>query len=246
METTAASGIEPNWSLLRRLMERAPSLGWRASGLWALDVLEDRLGAEWPAKFGNKPSGIPAEIAWAAGHTGAFTWLMELALRLHILGEATGMAAVRKGLVTDLREESLRHACLQLEVATLALRGGWDVALECHLPDATSPVDVSLKRGDQAFGVEAVALKESHVALAGARDSCADCMVTPCPLCHLAMDAYQRKAETLNQTIYNLPVLHLPQLLGLALGLSDTTMRFERHMVPTSPVREIVGGRSAA
>ena len=154
METTAASGIEPNWSLLRRLMERAPSLGWRASGLWALDVLEDRLGAEWPAKFGNKPSGIPAEIAWAAGHTGAFTWLMELALRLHILGEATGMAAVRKGMVTDLREESLRHACLQLEVATLALGGGWDVALECHLPDATSPVDVSLKRGDQAFGVE--------------------------------------------------------------------------------------------
>lgn len=93
---------------------------------------------------------------------------------------------------------------------------------------------------------EAVALKESHVALAGARDSGADCMVTPCPLCHLAMDAYQRKAETLNQTTYNLPVMHLPQLLGLALGLSDTTMRFERHMVPMGPVREIVGAPSAA
>ena len=43
---------------------------------------------------------------------------------------------------------------------------------------------------------EQVALKESHVALSQARDAGADCMVTPCPLCHLAMDAYQRKAHT--------------------------------------------------
>ena len=40
----------------------------------------------------------------------------------------------------------------------------------------------------------------------------------PCPLCHLAMDAYQRKAEAANATEYNMPVLHLPQLIGLALG----------------------------
>ena len=42
---------------------------------------------------------------------------------------------------------------------------------------------------------EEVALRESHVALSQSRDAGADCMVTPCPLCHLAMDAYQRKAE---------------------------------------------------
>jgi succinate dehydrogenase / fumarate reductase cytochrome b subunit len=39
-----------------------------------------------------------------------------------------------------------------------------------------------------------VALKEAHVALSQSRDAGAECMVTPCPLCHLAMDAYQRKA----------------------------------------------------
>ena len=33
---------------------------------------------------------------------------------------------------------------------------------------------------------------------------------------------------------------------SIALGLSDTTMRFERHMVPMGPVREIVGAPSAA
>jgi succinate dehydrogenase / fumarate reductase cytochrome b subunit len=88
---------------------------------------------------------------------------------------------------------------------------------------------------------EQVALKESHVALAGARDAGADCMVTPCPLCHLAMDAYQRKAEAANGTEYNMPVLHLPQLLGLALGLPQETMQFKRHMVPVDRVLETVG-----
>jgi succinate dehydrogenase / fumarate reductase cytochrome b subunit len=86
-----------------------------------------------------------------------------------------------------------------------------------------------------------VALKESHLALSQARDAGADCMVTPCPLCHLAMDAYQRKAEVANDTTYNLPVLHLPQMLGLALGLETSTMEFKRHMVPTDRVLEIVG-----
>ena len=89
---------------------------------------------------------------------------------------------------------------------------------------------------------EAVALKESHVALSGARDAGAQCMVTPCPLCHLAMDAYQRKAEAHNGETYNMPVLHLPQLIGLALGISNETMQFKRHMVPVDDVLATVAG----
>ena len=88
---------------------------------------------------------------------------------------------------------------------------------------------------------EETALKESHRALSGSRDAGADCMVTPCPLCHLAMDAYQRKAESVNDTEYKMPVLHLPQLIGLALGLETETMDFKRHMVKADNVLEIVG-----
>ena len=88
---------------------------------------------------------------------------------------------------------------------------------------------------------EQVALKESHVALSQARDAGADCMVTPCPLCHLAMDAYQRKAEKANATEYNMPVLHLPQLIGLALGIDTSVMQFKRHMVPVDRVLAAVG-----
>ncbi len=89
---------------------------------------------------------------------------------------------------------------------------------------------------------ENTALKESHVALSQARDAGAECMVTPCPLCHLAMDAYQRKAEAVNDETYNMPVLHLPQLLGLALGLDQQVMDFKRHMVPVDPVLSVVAG----
>jgi succinate dehydrogenase / fumarate reductase cytochrome b subunit len=88
---------------------------------------------------------------------------------------------------------------------------------------------------------EEVALKESHVALAGARDAGAQVMVTPCPLCHLAMDAYQRKTEQLMGEEYAMPVLHLPQLIGLALGLPTKTMEFKRHLVPVDEVLSIVG-----
>lgn len=88
---------------------------------------------------------------------------------------------------------------------------------------------------------EEVALRESHVALSEARDAGAQCMVTPCPLCHLAMDAYQRKTEKQMGEEYNLPVLHLPQLLGLALGIPTADMEFKRHMVPVDTVLEIVG-----
>lgn len=88
---------------------------------------------------------------------------------------------------------------------------------------------------------EEVALKESHVALAGARDAGAQVMVTPCPLCHLAMDAYQRKTEQLMGEEYAMPVLHLPQLIGLALGLPTKTMEFKRHLVPVDGVLSTVG-----
>lgn len=88
---------------------------------------------------------------------------------------------------------------------------------------------------------EETALKESHVALSGARDADADVMVTPCPLCHLAMDAYQRKAEAVNGEQYNLPVLHLPQLIGLALGIDNETMDFKRHMISPKAALSSVG-----
>jgi len=64
----------------------------------------------------------------------------------------------------------------------------------------------------------------------------ADCMVTPCPLCHLNLDSRQPEvAKVIGQKL-GLPVLHLPQLIGLALGLDPEALGLNRHIVSTSPV----------
>ena len=63
----------------------------------------------------------------------------------------------------------------------------------------------------------------------------ADAMVTPCPLCHLNLDGYQPQAAKANSPMapIDVPILHLPQLIGLALGIDARSMRLNRHIVST-------------
>ena len=51
-------------------------------------------------------------------------------------------------------------------------------------------------------------------------------MVTPCPLCHMSLDIYQGAAGRAVKTDLNLPILHLPQLLGLAMGIPARSWTF--------------------
>ena len=69
-----------------------------------------------------------------------------------------------------------------------------------------------------------------------ATDRGAAAMVTPCPLCHLNLDGFQPKAASMRRTPIDLPILHLPQLLGLALGIDPKAMRLNRHIVSTKRV----------
>jgi succinate dehydrogenase / fumarate reductase cytochrome b subunit len=56
-------------------------------------------------------------------------------------------------------------------------------------------------------------------------------MVTPCPLCHLNLDGMQAKAASQTHTTIDLPILHLPQLLGLAMGLEAKSLGLKRHLI---------------
>jgi len=64
----------------------------------------------------------------------------------------------------------------------------------------------------------------------------ADIMVTPCPLCHLNLDGMQTQAASQHNTSINLPILHLPQLLGLAMGLDPKTLGLQRNLISPSLV----------
>jgi succinate dehydrogenase / fumarate reductase, cytochrome b subunit len=80
-------------------------------------------------------------------------------------------------------------------------------------------------------------LKQAGRHLGDAVDAEADCLVTPCPLCHLNLDLQQPLAERLVGRQLEMPVLHLPQLVGLALGLAPKELGFNNHVVrPTSVI----------
>ncbi len=96
--------------------------------------------------------------------------------------------------------------------------------------------------------------KEASLAQAGrhlgdAVDAEADCLVTPCPLCHLNLDLQQPAAAKQVGRELNMPVLHLPQLVGLALGLEPKQLGLQHHIVkPTSVIdwsQAVVGGVDA-
>ena len=59
----------------------------------------------------------------------------------------------------------------------------------------------------------------------------ADIMVTPCPLCHLNLDGMQSQAASQHHTTIDLPILHLPQLLGLAMGLDSKLLGLQRNLI---------------
>jgi len=81
-----------------------------------------------------------------------------------------------------------------------------------------------------------VALKVAGMQLKDAKDHVADLIVTPCPLCHLTLDAYQPKVEKVMNTEFSMPILHLPQLVGLALGIQASELGLWRNMVSTETV----------
>jgi len=77
-------------------------------------------------------------------------------------------------------------------------------------------------------------------ALIDAIDSGADCVVTGCPLCHLSLDAYQPEIHKMNKKGYSIPILHLPQLVALALGYSPKELGMDKHIVSTTGLDKIL------
>ena len=85
---------------------------------------------------------------------------------------------------------------------------------------------------------EEVALGELIQPIEQAYEAGADCIVTPCPLCHLSLDAWQSKLKKQTGRDFKMPILHLAQLVGVAAGLEDSELKFKRHVVSVKPVIE--------
>ena len=98
---------------------------------------------------------------------------------------------------------------------------------------------IILEREDIALAMNGANLKE-------AKDAGADAMVTPCPLCHMSLDISQERAGRKVNAKLDLPVLHLPQMLGLAMGVPAEELGVRRHLIPVEPFLEKVEERRVA
>jgi heterodisulfide reductase subunit B len=90
---------------------------------------------------------------------------------------------------------------------------------------------------------EKLSITLSAKKLACIKEVGADCMVLVCPFCAVMYDDNQRKAEEMEGREFALPVLFLPQILGLALGLDpQKELGFRFNKVKAEPILSKLGG----
>jgi succinate dehydrogenase / fumarate reductase, cytochrome b subunit len=139
----------------------------------------------------------------------------------------------RLGISRDNPRDTYLHQVIEALGGTVVDYAGMYKC--CGFPIITMNKEASLKQAGRHLG--------------DALDAEADCLVTPCPLCHLNLDLQQPGAERLAGRELGMPVLHLPQLVGLALGLQPKELGMNKHIVrPTSVIdwsTSVVGGIAA-
>ncbi len=181
------------------------------------------------------PDGLRYEKGISNKH---FLWLMVEEIGLDVIkskvvrpltdlkvGPFYGCYIIRPTDRVGIDDEHPRDRYLGMLIEAL---GGTEVQYAgmnkcCGFPIITLNKEASLKQAGQHLG--------------DAADADADCLVTPCPLCHLNLDLQQPLAERAVGRTLDLPVLHLPQLVGLALGLDAKELGFDKHVVkPTSVI----------
>jgi len=90
---------------------------------------------------------------------------------------------------------------------------------------------------DEKVALQLTREKLNHVKAAGAQ-----ALVTVCPSCHLMFDMQQSRIERMFSEKLELPVLHYPQLLGLAMGFTPDELAFDELRVNPSKILDAVGG----
>src|SRR4051795_5289191 len=126
----------------------------------------------------------------------------------------------RLGIDAEHRRDNYLHELIDALGGTVIDYAGMRKC--CGFPIITMNKDASLKQAGRHLG--------------DAVDAEADCLVTPCPLCHLNLDLQQPLAERVVGRELNMPVLHLPQLIGLALGLEPKELGMQRHVVKPASI----------
>lgn len=159
---------------------------------------------------------------------------------LWILIEDVGLDTIRKKVKVPLKNSRIApfYGCHILRPSTIL---GKDNPLEPssldQLIEALGGKTIPYDHKNRCCGfhtllvAEAESLNVAAEALEEAIESKADYIVTPCPLCHTVLDGYQAKALKQANIRKSIPVFHLSEMVGLALGYNERQLGIKRHIV---------------
>jgi heterodisulfide reductase subunit B len=85
---------------------------------------------------------------------------------------------------------------------------------------------------------EEAALRLSVDILNSAQEAEADCVIVTCPYCFLQIEMGQLLFKRRTGELYNLPVLHYTDLLGLSLGIEPKELGMNLHKIDPTPLLE--------
>ena len=76
-----------------------------------------------------------------------------------------------------------------------------------------------------------------------AKEAEADCILNACSFCHLQFEVSQMQLnKELGENKYQLPVIYITQLIGLALGMEPDELGLGKHVISTQPVLDKILG----
>jgi len=170
----------------------------------------------------------------------AITGDVEVVHPLYLLLNEVGLEAVRKHVTRPLSALRIAsyYGCMLTrpkDVFDSTERPtGFDQLVQAL---GASPVEYPYKAkccgGALAISHGDVTARLTGAVLSSAKASGADAVTLGCPMCHTALDGYQRQAERSAEQKLELPVLYFTQLMGLAFGLEPGSLGLSRHLVPT-------------
>lgn len=115
------------------------------------------------------------------------------------------------------------------------------------LIEATGATCLDYMDETECCGAPSVGVSDK-VALQLARDKLnhikkveAQALITICPFCHIMYDTNELRIEKMFNEVYGIPILHYPQLLGLAMDIPPEQLAFNELRVDVSKIIKEVG-----
>ncbi|MBW1786081.1 MAG: CoB--CoM heterodisulfide reductase iron-sulfur subunit B family protein [Deltaproteobacteria bacterium] len=168
-----------------------------------------------------------------------------------VLFEEVGEEAIKKHVTRDLGDlkVAVHYGCHYLKPS--AVYDGFDEVEDPRTLDrlvavaGAEPLDYPGKKrccGGPVLPVdEKVAASVTREKLDEISRVGADIICLVCPFCAVMYDGNQKSIESEYETTYNLPVLYLPQLLGLAMGFGKKELGLNMNVVKTKKLLEKLG-----